>query len=354
MLIHASFSQEINIDGTSQVYIPEGTHEITPSVNGKPKKITVRVPPGKGEAIAQALQESFDARNKTNPVRAIFDFDHKDTGPAAAIPTRFFYQKGKGIMVERELTGSGRKALKSKDYSYFSPTFLVDERGIPVGVPERGPLGALVNDPAFRNIPRIAAKEAQTETKPTNTTMNHLVSCGLLSEAEGAKDDAVTLATKRVTAMRSDTHKIEALNEEVTNLTSERDDLKQKLEAAEADINKVKTENANTLIATAVADGRIAAKDEGTQKFWLGCIMNQGDSAVKALDALPKKHESITNPVVSAKQGDKVSEGSNSLLTAADALVKAGSCEDRDEAIAEVAAKNPELYQSYCEALGAE
>lgn len=333
------------------VYIPEGINEITPSVNGKPKRITVKVPADKGEAIAKALQASFDARNKVNPVRAIFDFDHKDTGPAAAIPKRFFYEKGQGIMVERELTGSGKKAIKSKDYSYFSPTFLIDENGTPVGVPERGPLGALVNDPAFRNIPCIAAKEAHTETKPTNTTMNHLVICGLLSDTEGAKDDAVTLATNRVTAMRADTQKVEALNIKVADLTTERDELKQKLEAAQASITKAKEDSAKTLITAAVADGRIAAKDEDTQKFWQDSIINQGDSAVKALDALPKKHEDITNPVVSAKQGDKVAGGKSKLIIAARQKVKDGEYETEDQAVEALCAEKPELWDEHLEAL---
>ena len=352
MLIHASFSQSVSLDGSSMVYIPEGINEITPSVNGKPKRITVKVPADKGEAIAKALQASFDARNKVNPVRAIFDFDHKDTGPAAAIPKRFFYEKGQGIMVERELTGSGKKAIESKDYSYFSPTFLIDENGTPVGVPERGPLGALVNDPAFRNIPCIAAKEAHTETNPTNITMSLLVTCGLLSEAEGAKDNAVTLAQQRVTAMRADTQKIEALNTQVTDLTTERDDLKQKLEAAQASITKAKEDSAKTLITAAIADGRIAAKDEDTQKFWQDCIINQGDSAVKALDALPKQHEGITNPVVSAKQGDKVNDGEGvKLVAAARKLVTAGEFPNEDAATQHLCSQDPKLYESYLASL---
>jgi len=91
MLIKASFNQEVSTDGDSMVFILEGTHTITPSVNGKPKEITVRISTEHGEKIAQTLQASFEARQKSNPVRTIFDFDHKDTGPASAIPERFYY-----------------------------------------------------------------------------------------------------------------------------------------------------------------------------------------------------------------------------------------------------------------------
>jgi hypothetical protein len=39
-----------------------------------------------------------------------------------------------------------------KDFSYFSPTFLLDDDGTPAGLPGRGPLGALVDEPAFGDV----------------------------------------------------------------------------------------------------------------------------------------------------------------------------------------------------------
>lgn len=354
MLVTA-LNSALPIEGktASIVYIPEGRHTITPSVNGKPKKVTIAMDAEKGEAVAAGMQSALENRLSAN-VRPYFDFDHNDVGPAAGLPKRFYYEQGKGLMVELEYTGAGRKAIESKDYSYFSPTFLMDEDGTPAGIPERGPLGALVNEPAFRDIPRIAAREAHPTSKQTDTTMNQLVTCGLLTEAEGAKDDAVSVAQKRITAMRADARKIEALDKQVNTLTDERDQLKQKLKAAEADITKTKEDNADQLITAAVADGRIAAKDEDSKEFWRGSIIAQGESAIKALNALPAKNEGITRPIVTAKQGDKVNEGNHSLIAAADQLIKDGTCKDKSEAIAEVAASNPELYESYRESLGAE
>lgn len=50
--------------------------------------------------------------------------------------------------------------FESLKYSYFSPEFYLGEDGMPADLPERGPLGALVNEPAFRSIPRIAASDS--------------------------------------------------------------------------------------------------------------------------------------------------------------------------------------------------
>jgi phage I-like protein len=63
------------------------------------------------------------------------------------------------------MTGAGKAAIEGKDFSYLSPSFLIDDNGIPSGLPERGPLAALVNEPAFREIPRIAASDADPLTK---------------------------------------------------------------------------------------------------------------------------------------------------------------------------------------------
>jgi len=297
------------------VFIPEGTHTITPSVNGKAKEITVRVSPKDGENIAQRIQASLESRNQKNKVRAIFDFDHKDTGPAAALPQRFFYEAGKGIMVERELTGAGSKAIKAKDYSYFSPVFLINKQGIPSGLPDKGPLGALVNDPAFRDIERIAAKQAET-TKPE--TMNELVKCGLLTEDESAKTNAGEIASKRVSAMTADNDKVTELNKQIEALEAEKKALGETVEASNKVILDAKEANADSLIVAAVADGRISAKDEDSKTFWKDSILSN-ESAVKALSALPKKNEGITKPIVQAGNGSQAKEDELTGLDAVEA-----------------------------------
>jgi phage I-like protein len=141
------------------VYIPEGEHEIRPEVNGKPGKITVRVPKGKGASIAATLQADLEKRLSDN-VRPIIDFDHNRSGAAAAIPSRFRYQEGLGVVLALDWTSSGRQAIEGRDFSYFSPEFLIQDDGTPGGLPAKGAIGALVNNPAFRSMPRIAAHDS--------------------------------------------------------------------------------------------------------------------------------------------------------------------------------------------------
>lgn len=140
------------------VYIPEGVHTITPTVDGKPKTITVSLPAHRGSEIAAKLNSELERRQSEN-VRPIIDFDHRHSGPAAGIPKSFSYESGVGLILEVDWSQAGRSAVEGRDYSYFSPEFLLGTDGTPEGIPSRGPVGALVNSPAFRSIPRIAAAD---------------------------------------------------------------------------------------------------------------------------------------------------------------------------------------------------
>jgi phage I-like protein len=269
--------------GSAIMYIPEGSSVIECLVNSKPKKITVNMPAEKGEAIAAGMQAELDQKLADN-VRPVFDFDHKGDGPASALPKKFYYQKGRGLMVECEWTGAGKKARRNKDYSYFSPTFLRDEEsGEPVGLPNRGPLGALVNDPAFRQIERVAAAKADLKQPNKTKKMTELVTAGLLSKEESEKDNAMTVAAGRVAASAKS----------IDDLTTERDALKVKVATIEA-------ASAKELVTAAVADGRILSKDTETQEFWTKQIVEAGDSAKAALSAITPANSGITEPVVKA------------------------------------------------------
>ena len=289
MIVTALDSKITEDNGLAQiVHIPEGVQNITPSVDGVAKNVTVNMTPENGQGIAETMQASLTERLEQN-VRPYFDFDHNDTGPAAALPKRFYYEEGKGLMMELEWTGSGKQAIDARDYSYFSPTFHLGDDGLPVGLPSTGPAGSLVNEPAFRNIPRIAAAFAdQPNNKQHN--MSELISCGLLTEAEGG---SVELATKRVEALKVEAAKVEALELSLDETT-------QKLEAAEAKLQESKEASAASVIEAAIADGRIAAKDDVTQDFWKQQVVTNGDSAISALNAVPKIGGDITEAKVKA------------------------------------------------------
>lgn len=297
----------------SIVYIPEGKHTITPSVDGKPKEITIKMEASTGEKIAAGFQKLLEQRLSDN-VRPTFDFDHKDTGPASALPKRFFYSPGQGLMAEVEWTGAGRRAIESKDYSYFSPTFLMDEDGTPAGIPERGPLGALVNEPAFRDIPRIAASKAKIQ--PHTEPMSKLILAALNVNAADA--DAEKEAVSKIDAMKKQKADLEA---KIKSMEAEYGSMKKKAEAAEAKIEAANKARAESLVKAAIADGRIAPKDEDKQAKFREKIEAGDTFAEEMLAELPKLHEGIDQPIV--KAGAEKSKPAAARIEAAQAKARA-------------------------------
>jgi len=281
------------------VYIPEGKHRITPKVDGKAQTIFVKVTPENGATVAASLQSDLEKRMADN-VRPIIDFDHSNTGPAAALPTAFRYEAGKGIMCALDWTDSGRRAVEGRDFSYFSPTFLIGDDGTPAGLPERGPLGALVNNPAFREIPRIAAADASADIEHQDPTpMSKLVFAAL--GIDPAHSDAETSAVQKIEASAG---RIKELEASIADLTKERDKLKADSEKQKAEAADARKERAKTLVEAAVADGRIAPKDEDTKTFYTGLIEAGNANAEAQLSKLPKQHPGIDKPLVNAGQGE--------------------------------------------------
>ena len=317
----------------SIVYIPEGIHTIRPTVGGSPETITVKMEPDQGEKIAAAFQTQLDSMLSQN-VRPFMDFDHKE-GPASGLPKRFSYEKGKGLMLEVEWTGKGRKAIKGKDYSYFSPTFYKGEDGVPSGIPERGPLGSLVNSPAFRDIPRIAASEAKPDHhEPTKQAMSKLIFAALAINASAA--DAEADAVKAIDKLKTDHESVKA---SLASVEQERDAMKAKVEAA----NKSRAES---LVKAAVADGRIAPKDEDKQTKFRDKIEAGDTFAEEILAQLPKLNPDIDKAKVTAASGEKLNSGSD-FVAEAQKLVTAGRAKTNEEAFLVLARENPDLYASY-------
>lgn len=296
------------------VYLPEGRHDITPTVNGKAKRITVNVPADKGIAIAASFQAALEKRKAGN-VRPWFDFEHKG-GKAAALPTAFRYEPGKGIMAAVEWTGAGKAAIEGRDFSYLSPTFLIDDNGIPSGLPERGPLAALVNEPAFREIPRIAASDADSLTKPP-TTMSKLIFAALAINA--AADNAETEAVQAIERL-----KVEAQEAKDKAATVEAEN--KKLIEAAADATKARH---TALVEAAVAAGKIAPKDEETKASVLEVLEANESLGIKALDLLPVKFAAFEKPLVNASESAGKGD-SESRVQAAQAKARAELGQDAD------------------------
>ena len=55
----------------SIVYIPEGSHTITPSVNGKPKNVEIKMEAYYGEEVAATFQRDLEQRLAANVRRCL-------------------------------------------------------------------------------------------------------------------------------------------------------------------------------------------------------------------------------------------------------------------------------------------
>jgi hypothetical protein len=345
---------------TEIVYLPEGKHTITPQSH--PKGITVNVPAERGDAIAAALQKDLEKRQAQN-VQPWFDFEHTRKYPSAGNPVSFRYEKGKGVMCTVEWSRSGRLAIKGKDANYFSPEVYIDSEGVPNGLPERGPLGGVCTEPAFREIPPIAASDADNPSdKPPVMDFKILTSIGLLSANEAALEGAEELARSRVTALKAQTATI-------TTLTTERDDLKTKLTATETERDGLKTKvtaaetaekaakekRAKDLVEAAIADGRIAPKDDETAKMFQEKLTAGDEFAEKILASMTPQNPDLGNTVVNTNgSSSRVvagKGGEHAFITEAKRLVTAKQAEDEEEAMGIVAGQKPDLYKAYVDSL---
>jgi hypothetical protein len=115
-------------------------------------------------STASELDRQLQSLNSIGKQRAFFDFDH-DNNEASAWPEEFFWKDSPpGVYVRAKLSEAGSRAIGGKTYRAFSATFDLT-RGEPSEViaSDRSGLnlGGLVNDPAFKEILPLWAKNGE-------------------------------------------------------------------------------------------------------------------------------------------------------------------------------------------------
>lgn len=149
------------------MFMPGGEHELTASRAGRPVAVRLLVDRSAAAAMQQSLQEHLSASAQ----RPYFDFDHKDEG-ASAWPLEFLWKQtpAPGVYARVEWSKAGAEAIRGKSYRAFSPTFF-DEPGRNPARVTGAPLnmGGLVNNPAFKRILPLWAKQAPTSNSKRYT-----------------------------------------------------------------------------------------------------------------------------------------------------------------------------------------
>jgi hypothetical protein len=171
------------------MYMPAGTHTITPSQNGRPVTVSVAIDAGAADRL-ESQRKSLEASGK----KPFFSVQHS-TQIAAFWPAEFFWDTRldatgalvEGVWARGAWTRAGREAVEGKDFRTFSPTFFVDairnDPNRPVQVvcnnEAKANMGALENDAAFQSISPLWAHDASApgtpKPKPEGVTTEKLI-----------------------------------------------------------------------------------------------------------------------------------------------------------------------------------
>jgi len=253
-------------------WMPPGKHTVSASgPDGKAIKTTVISTETDAARLDVELQQLLTAAEEGKASRPYIDFDH-DGGKAAAIPKHIFWEDG--IRLEVEWTSEGKAALEGRVYSYFSPSWLHDEkRNRVAGLPAVGPIGALVNTPAFQSIERLAAAHSPDNT--TNMTqINQLL--GLAAEAAPEATQA---------ALEAKLGELRTTGEELASAKTELTDVKAKLETAKTALEAQRKARLKAEI-DALVEAKRVVKD-AADGLLQACLASKDDGAA-ILAALPE------------------------------------------------------------------
>lgn len=257
----SAFAGDASAEGwtppASLEWMPGGKHTVSATgPDGVPAVITTTVTEHDAKALDEQLQAQIAKAAAGEASRPFIDFNHAGAD-AAAIPVRFFWDDG--IRLAVEWTAKGLEALKGRVFSYFSPEFILD--GESVSLPDVGPIGGLVNTPAYQTIERLTAKMPETPENPNKGTpvkelLEMLVEAGMLpADKTEMKPEEVVAALKA---------KFDGVSAELNAAKSEATDVAAKLTKANDEHTQFIADLAASEIDAAVTDGRIeaAAKEQ--------------------------------------------------------------------------------------------
>lgn len=312
----------IDLDGETNpeiVYMPgPGRQRIHASVNGRPKTVTV-------EVDAEGAQRLADDLNKrlVDEIRPHAGFDHQ-AGPASFLPQEFKWDESKGVVLKVDWTDAGKSAVNGRNYSYFSPTFLLSDDGKIKGLPQTGEIGSMTNNPAFRDkTMKIAASaDGKPEEALIMEVAEKLAELKVITAAQAENADSELVLSA-----------IEQMHESIQALSTANKQLESANTSLRAKAAEVQKSEAQSIVQAAIDEGKIPAKDQELIDHWTEQAIQSPERTRRLLTALP------ANPLlqrvidVKVKDGKRVTSGQSS----AD-LVQA-----QHNAIAEVKAANPNM-----------
>lgn len=265
-------------------WMPAGRHLVYCTRDDEHAEVEIEATEADAAKLNEQLQAARKLADEGKASRPFIDFDHEG-GEAAAIPVEFFWQDG--IRVRVEWTKAGAEAVQGRVYSYFSPEFFADKSGRVTAIPEVGPIGALVNTPAFQRIERLAANLSTTNSEHKMQE---------IAKALGLPETATEA-------------EILAKIAELTGAASTANDSKDELIAAKAALAELETKLAASIKAAALAEvERHAAMyevPESVRPVIADAIAKDADAGRKILAGFQAKKHTPGSPPFKASQENK-------------------------------------------------
>lgn len=250
-------------------WMPGGEHSITATQRGKKITTVVKVTPTGASAVQAALEDYLHNERQ----RPFFDFNH-DGKTASAWPLEFAWRETPepGIYARVEWSGSGKTAIRNKDYRAFSPSFFLNPDKQVAGAPMN--MGALVNDPAFRSIAPLWARRAGDDSN-TNDGNNDTTMNGDTQAAELAALQAkiVALEQENAEVKARDESNTTELSEAIKAKDAELEEVRNKFAEMERLTKERARRDAEAIVASAVTRGVIPPKDTAAQEKWRELIV---------------------------------------------------------------------------------
>jgi phage I-like protein len=315
------------------VYLPKGLSKISARCNGKPKTVQVEVDANAAAKLASDLNSRLKETALTYA-----GFDHKE-GAASFHPKEFKWDETRGIILDVEWSQAGKDNVLGHNYGHFSPTFLLEGNQV-VGLPKTGEIGSLTNNPAFREIGRIAASQIEGGGEINMSKIaDKLVELEVITaeQAEGADEE---LLIRAINGLHETLAATQAANE---RLTTENTSLAAKVQA-------IQKSEAEGVIEAAIGEGKIGAKDEKTKAFYMRNFLSDPEGTKTVLASMPANP--VLNRIIEVKSKDTgrplSGQSTHDLVEAQHrawhAVQKANPNLNAQDAFNEARAQRPDLF----------
>lgn len=145
------------------MWMPPSRHTITASQGGKPAELTVNVTEAGAHRVIAQHAKYMEAAAAGQGDLVFTDFNHEDREASAHV--KAFRWAGDdprtgGIRALVDWTGAGKRAVLGREFSRFSPSFYLDDKGEVASIPVN--CGGLVNRAAFQRIAPVMSKMEET------------------------------------------------------------------------------------------------------------------------------------------------------------------------------------------------